>query len=123
LAESDLKAVSESREWNKGYKDYKWLLTGNNASSPIQFKVNVSVDNSSMMICSLHGNWGKLPQGMVELNSNSTRIEVDSVKIGFKRVQYGDCYKLQGKFQSGLRNLTITALTEKRISISHLIWQ
>jgi hypothetical protein len=36
------------REWNKGYKDYKWIVTGNNAPSPIQFKLNVSIVKTSL---------------------------------------------------------------------------
>jgi hypothetical protein len=124
----------------RGYRDFKYMFYGNKDSSPLSLRVDVQVLGTSF-ICQPPGNWGKLPNGFLNLWECDTKMyltenvadvtsfsfapekarEVKYVQKHAADSQMNLCVEFEGQLPLGHHVLTVVPTTENKITLAYLI--
>lgn len=134
----DPSIVKRAKE--RGYRDYKYILYGNQDAGSLSLKIHVKTTNKAF-VCQPPGNWGKLPDGFKNLWECNTEFYLTkdittSNEFIFKKEQaipikyiqrYPEdsqswlCVEIEEPLPIGEHILTIVPTTKEKIAIAYVL--
>jgi hypothetical protein len=133
----DTSIVKRAKE--RGYRDFKYILYGNQDHGSLSLKINVKTSNKAF-VCQPPGNWGKLPDGFKNLWECGTEFYVTKregegefifSKEKATRVQYVQrypedsqswlCVEIEEPLPLGEQIFTIVPTTKENIAIAYVL--
>ena len=116
---TDIKAVEKALADQRGYRDFKFTLVGDQSTGPISFTFEQS-QPGQILVCEPPYSWRGYPEGYGHLNESSV-ISIDGTPMELHSHKLGPCF-LTNPVPSGSHSLSVQVSTLIRVGLTHIIF-